>query len=187
MPYPTQITPERILEHAEALIEQHGAEQMSLHQLAATLGVKTPSLYRYYAGKAELLRALRLRTVERLIRAMKAAAENASDSDAERILNMGIAYRQFAHEQPKAYALAFGPTEPAARPDPAVMAALAQEIQAVIMPVSGQSGSLTALRGLWALVHGFVMIELAEQFQRGGDLDAAYEASIRAYVRGIAN
>jgi hypothetical protein len=65
------------------------------------------------------------------------------------------------------------------------MAALAQEIQAVMVPVSGESGSLTALRGLWALVHGFVMIELAEQFQRGGDLDAAYEAVIRAYVRGI--
>ena len=185
MPYPTQITPERVLEQAEALLEQHGAEQMSLHQLAAALGVKTPSLYRYYAGKAELLRAVNLRTVERLIAAMKAAAEPASGSDAERVLRMGAAYRQFAHRQPKAYALAFGATEPAARPDPAVMAALAQEIQAVIAPVSGDATSLTALRGLWALVHGFVMIELAGQFQRGGDLDAAYETALRSYIRGL--
>jgi AcrR family transcriptional regulator len=186
MPYPTQITLERILEHAEALIEQHGAEQMSLHQLAAALGVKTPSLYRYYAGKAELLRAMNLRTIQRLTGAMKAAAERASGSDAERVLQMGIAYRQFAHKQPKAYALAFGAIEPAARPDPELVAALAREIQAVVAPVSGDAGSLTALRGLWALVHGFVMIELAGQFQRGGDLDAAYEAALQAYVRGIA-
>src|SRR5690606_34821527 len=116
----------------------------------------------------------------------KAAAERATGSDAERILQMGVAYRRFAHEQPKAYALAFGPSEPSTRPDPAVMAALAQEIQGVIAPISGEAGSLTALRGLWALVHGFVMIELAGQFQRGGDLDAAYEAVVRAYVRGIA-
>lgn len=187
MPYPTQITPERILEQAEALLEQHGAEQMSLHQLAAALGVKTPSLYRYYAGKAELLRAMNLRTVERLIAAMKAAAGRASGSDADRVLQMGITYRQFAHGQPKAYALAFGATEPASRPDPAAMAALAQEIQAVIAPVSGEAGSLTALRGLWALVHGFVMIELAGQFQRGGDLDMTYETVLHAYIRGLAS
>ena len=186
MPYPTQITPERILEHAESLLEQHGAEQMSLHQLAAALGVKTPSLYRYYAGKAELLRAMNLRTVERLIAAMKSAAERASSSDAERVLQMGVAYRQFAHQRPNAYALAFGATEPAARPDTAAVATLAQEIQAVVAPISGDAGSLTALRGLWALVHGYVMIELAGQFQRGGDLDAAYEASLRAYIRGLA-
>lgn len=185
MPYPSQITPERILEQAEALLERHGAEQMSLHQLAAALGVKTPSLYRYYAGKADLLRAMNLRTVERLIAAMKSAAESASGSDAERILQMGVTYRQFAHQQPKAYALAFGATEPAARPEPAAMAALAQEIQAVVAPLTGEGASLTALRGLWALVHGFVMIELAEQFQRGGDLDAAYEASLCAYIRGL--
>lgn len=185
MPYPTQITPERILEHAEVLIEQHGAEQMSLHQLAAALGVKTPSLYRYYAGKAELLRAINLRTVERLIDSMKTAANSASVSDIERVANMGIAYRRFAHQQPKAYALAFGPTEAASQPDPAIMAALAQEIQAVITPLTGEGASLTALRGLWALVHGFVMIELAEQFQRGGDLDSVYEASLRAYLRGL--
>lgn len=187
MPYPTQITPERILERAEALLEQHGADQMSLHQLAAALGVKTPSLYRYYAGKAELLRAMNLRTVERLITVMKTAAESASGSDAERVLQMGVAYRQFAHGQPKAYALAFGATEQASRPDAAVMAALAQEIQAVIEPISGGAGSLAALRGLWALVHGFVMIELAEQFQRGGDLDVTYETALRAYIRGLAS
>lgn len=185
MPYPTQITPERILEQAEALIEQHGAEQMSLNQLAAALGVKTPSLYRYYAGKAELLGAVNLRTVERLIEEMKAAAESRSGDDAERVLQMGLAYRQFAHQQQKAYALAFGPTDAASRPDPSMMAALAQEIQAVITPISGEGASLTALRGLWALVHGFIMIELAGQFQRGGDLDAAFEAALRAYIRGI--
>lgn len=185
MPYPTQITPARILEHAEAMIEQHGAEQMSLHQLAAELGVKTPSLYRYYAGKGDLLRAVNLRTVERLIEAMKSAAEQASGSDDEKVVQMGIAYRRFAQGQPNAYALAFGAAEAASRPDPAAMAGLAEEIQAVITPVSGEEGSLTALRGLWALVHGFVMIELAGQFQRGGDLDAAYETALRVYVRGI--
>jgi AcrR family transcriptional regulator len=185
MPYPTQITPDRILERAEALLEQHGAEQMSLYQLAAALGVKTPSLYRYYAGKADLLRAMNLRTVERLIAAMKHAAEHASGSDAERVLQMGLTYRLFALEQPNAYALAFGAREPATRPDPASLEVLAQEIQAVISPISGDAGSLTALRGLWALVHGYVMIELAGQFQRGGDLDAAYESSLRIYIRGL--
>lgn len=185
MPYPSQITVERILAQAEALIEQQGAEQMTLHQLAGALGVKTPSLYRYYTGKSDLLRAVNLRTAARLIAVMREAAECGSHDERERVVQMGVAYRQFAHAQPKSYALAFGMSEPAARPDPTVMAALAQQIQAVVAPVSGEGQSLTALRGLWALAHGFVMIEMAAQFQRGGDLDAAYESALRAYIRGI--
>jgi hypothetical protein len=41
-----------------------------------------------------------------------------------------------------------------------------------------------ALRGALALVHGYVMLELKNQFQHGGDLRLAFEASVRAYLRG---
>jgi hypothetical protein len=44
---------------------------------------------------------------------------------------------------------------------------------------------LAALRGLWALAHGFVALELTGKFQRGGDLSVDFDHSIRAYVRGL--
>jgi hypothetical protein len=50
--------------------------------------------------------------------------------------------------------------------------------------ITGEAESLPALRGLLALMHGFVMLELAQQFRRGGDLDAAYDKAVRAYLNG---
>ena len=50
--------------------------------------------------------------------------------------------------------------------------------------ITGQKQSLPALRGALALVHGFVMLELKDQLQRGGDLTMAFDASVNAYLHG---
>jgi len=50
----------------------------------------------------------------------------------------------------------------------------------------GEEAALPALRGGWALVHGFVMLEISGQFRRGGDLDAAFAHAVAAYIRGLA-
>ncbi|RIK18249.1 MAG: hypothetical protein DCC53_16855 [Chloroflexi bacterium] len=156
-----------IIETATALIERDGVESLSLARIATTLGIRAPSLYRYFDSKSALLQAVNLRTTQDLIAALIEAA------------------RAFAHAHPRAYALAYSMTDPAAQPDPAALAALAQQVQAVVAPITGEATSLAALRGLWALVHGFVILELAGQFQRGGDLTSAYTSAVEAYVRGL--
>jgi hypothetical protein len=50
--------------------------------------------------------------------------------------------------------------------------------------ISGVEDSLAALRGALALLHGFVMLELKDQFRRGGDLGETFEKVIEAYVAG---
>ncbi len=50
--------------------------------------------------------------------------------------------------------------------------------------VVGEANSLPALRGMLALLHGFVSLELSERFQRGSDFDATYDAVVAAYLRG---
>jgi hypothetical protein len=44
--------------------------------------------------------------------------------------------------------------------------------------------SLAALRGLLALVHGFVMLEMNNQLRRSGSLEEAFTQSAAAYLRG---
>lgn len=185
MPYPAQVTSERILDRAVHLIETHDAAQLSLHQLAADLGIRTPSLYRYFANRAELLRAVNLRTAEGLIAAMRESAAQPLHSHSERVVEMGIAYRRYAHAHPRSYLLAFGTSDAALRPDEAALAALAEQIQAVIAPLATSTDSLTVLRGLWALVHGFVSLELTDQIRRGGDLSAAFRAALEIFARGL--
>jgi len=58
------------------------------------------------------------------------------------------------------------------------------QIQAIIKEITGEGNSLTALRGLLALVHGFVMLEINGQLRRCGDLQQTLQDAVRAYLRG---
>lgn len=185
MPYPQQVNRERILETARVLMErQGGLDQISLAQLATELGIKAPSLYRYFPAKAELIRALNTQTAEWLTAAMQQAGNETSAPPSVKIGSMAAAYRAFAHAHPAAYLLAFGSLAPEQRVDPAYAEALVLPLQGAVAVLSGAEQSLPALRGLWALLHGFVVLELNGQFQRGGDLDVTFAETVRVYLAG---
>lgn len=183
MPYPTQINSERIVEKAREMVEGEGAEQVSLHKLAAALGVKAPSLYRYFASKNDLLRALNLQTARQMVTAMEQAATTGGDARVQ-LLAMAKACRDFGHAYPMTYSLVFTNANPELRPDDELLEALAIPIQQVMAEISGEAHSLAALRGIWALIHGFILFELNGQLRRGGDLEAAFVQSVEAYLNG---
>lgn len=183
MPYPAQINADRILEKTREMVEAESADRLSLHGLAEALGVKAPSLYRYYPSKTDLLRTLNLQTVQQLIASMKDATSDGGDARMQ-LLSMSRAWRAYAHTHPMAYTLAFTHTNPELRPDDQLLEALAIPIQKVMAGISSEERSLAALRGLWALLHGFIVLELSGQFRRGGDLEAAFVQSIEAYLNG---
>jgi AcrR family transcriptional regulator len=185
MPYPAQIDYEAILTSAEQLLERTGIEQLSLTLLASELGVKTPSLYRYIVNRDALLRSLNERTMQQLFSAFNHARGIADPLPIAQITAVLRAQRAFAHTRPHAYMLAFSSTA-AQRPDPAHLVQLVLPLQECIAQLVGANRSLSALRGGLALVHGFVMLELNNQLQRGGDLNAAFEDSVRAYLAGLA-
>jgi AcrR family transcriptional regulator len=181
-PYPAQVDRETIINKARELIEADGLDQLSLSSLAAALGIKAPSLYKHVASKTELLRAVNTVTTQRLVGALRAAATD--DDPEKRFLGIARVYRDFAHTYPNTYALAFANTQPEIRPDAQQLEQLALPLQAMMVPISGPGESLAALRGVWALIHGFVMLELSGQFQRGGDLSAAFNQAVQANLRG---
>ena len=57
-------------------------------------------------------------------------------------------------------------------------------VQALLGEVAGADASLTALRSLQALLHGFVTLELSGQFQRSDDLSATFTQSVEVFVLG---
>lgn len=184
MPYPAQTNPETIIQTARLLIEEQGAEQLSLAQLAAALGIKAPSLYRHVSSKTALLQAVNTLTFQKLFEHYETALTAESSDPTAQLLTILRAHRTFARTNPQTYILAFTTTIPEQRADAAMLEQLALPIQALMAQISGPEQSLPALRGSLALVHGFVMLELNDQFKRGGSLDEAFEASIGAYLRG---
>lgn len=183
MPFPSKINRESIIAEAVTMIEAEGVDRLSVNVLAERLGVKTPSLYRYFANKTDLLRAVNEETVEALFRAITPALE-APGAAADRVQHIARVYRDFAHQHPATYGLLYTNTIAELRPDEQTLVRLVLPFQALMAEISGEAESLAALRGLVALMHGFIMLELAGQLRRGGDLDAAYRASIAAYLRG---
>lgn len=183
MPYPSQLTYDSILDTACALIEQEGAEELSLHKLAAALGVKAPSLYRYFAGKPALLAAINTRTVQHLTAALQAAAYGDGSAE-ERLMAMAYAFRAYARAHRTLYLLMYGSNDPDIRPDDALLPPLALPLQAVFAEIAGEANGLHAMAGGWSLLHGFVMLEINAQFRRLDDADRAFAVSMRAYLAG---
>lgn len=186
MPYPAQVNPERILEQARALIASEGAAALSLGKLAAELGIKPPSLYRYFASKEALIRTLNEQTNAGLFAAL-AAAQQPDDTPLDvQLIYIAHAYRRFALENASMYMLAFTTTQPDLLPDITQDEQRVLPYQHLLEQWSGEKPGLNAIRGFAALAHGFVMLEINRQFRRqGGDLESAYEAAFRAFLDGL--
>ena len=183
-PYPVQTDRETIIQTARKLIERGGLDSLSLASVAGKLGIKAPSLYRHVESKGALLHAVIENTYQDLFNAYNEAITNSSDDPVEQLISLASAQREFAHANPNAYMLAYEVKDPEVRADPNMLLQQAIALQKIMARISGEENSLTALRGLLAIGHGFVILELNGQFKRGGDLSIAYEESIRAYLRG---
>jgi AcrR family transcriptional regulator len=172
---------------ARDMLARDGYDGLSLTKLAAALQIKAPSLYNHFASKAALMQAVNALTARALTAAVaQALTTQPGDADLKasgRV--MANAYRGYALANPVAYRLAFAPPSMDEQPDPAQLAALAIPLQAIIAQAVGEERSLMALRGLWALVHGYVMLEMYGQFQRGGSLEATFQHVVDAYLAGI--
>lgn len=185
MPYPSQINHKSILEAARQIIEAEGLEGLSLRVLAEDhLGVKAPSLYRYFRNKKALLLAVAEETIKGLFDVLYEAMRVRGSLN-ERVLAVARAYRQYAHDNPVTYQLVFINTDPELQLSNDMLVPMVSPMQDLFREICGEEQSLPALRGMLAMVHGWTMLELANQLRRGGDLNTHYEQVIRAYVTGL--
>jgi len=182
MPYPSKLTRESIIARAWEMIDQEGVDAFSMHQLAAAFGVKTPSLYRY-VKRNDLYRSVNTLTSERLLEALYPTLEG----DAlpfEKMRQLALSYRSFAHAHPTVYGLMYTNTVDDLRPDEDELEQGVLPLQALMAQHTDDDNSLPALRGLMALIHGYLMLEIAGQYRRGGDLDETFIQVIEAYLHG---
>ena len=180
MPYPSQFTRHQLIHTARTLFEQHGYEAVSMAQVAGALGIKASSLYKHVNDKSALLREVNTLTLEELSEALQKAIQNVSTPYTQ-CLAMGQAYWDYAHAHPVTYELAFM-RQYAATPDAQINERLSLPIQAPFKSAIGETRSLDALRGAWALLHGYVSLSLGSHFRREGALD--YELAWQAYLNG---
>src|SRR5947209_2773382 len=102
MAYPKLLSSEDILKTAVQLVEHGDADGLSLRAVAAKLGVKAPSLYRYFPDKEALELAVAAEILNLMLCEFQAAsATTDADTRFRRIVN---AYLRFARERFPLYA-----------------------------------------------------------------------------------
>jgi AcrR family transcriptional regulator len=159
-PTATSARLEEILDRAEEVVEAEGLDALTMRRLAVAVGIRAPSLYKHVADKAEL----EARLQERGLLQMGAALRSAGSEPAA----MAAAYRRFALEHPGMYTLATAGRLARDRIGPGV------EDWSAAPVVALAAGDEHRARLLWAAAHGLVVLELAERFPPGADLDAAW-------------
>jgi AcrR family transcriptional regulator len=178
MPYPSRINATSVLDAARALLEERGPEGVTMRELARRLGVQAPSLYFHVESRDDVLLLLTRAGLEELGDQLEAAA--AGDGGAARLHRLAGAYAGFASDNPRLFALVFGPCPAGQAPDP-----MAERASAALLTAVGSAvppGEVLPLaQALWSLVHGYSTLSLAGQF-RMGDPRAAMHAAIDLLV-----
>ncbi len=173
-----------VVEAAVKLIDEEGIDQLSLGRLAERLGIRTPSLYNHIQGLPGLKRELTLFCRHDLIDRIRRLTVGKSRDEA--ILALADAYRAYARETPGRYAFTLQAPDPGDQAVQAVSQETVELILAVLAPYQlSQEDAIHAIRGLRAIVHGFISLELVGGFGIPIDLDASFHWLIHIYIDGL--
>ncbi|CAN5178269.1 hypothetical protein BH23ACT9_BH23ACT9_33400 [soil metagenome] len=185
---------DELLDATEALLVAKGSmAQVSLREVARTVGVSATSIYLHFADKDELLIAVcqrRFQAFSSMLRAARAQHEQ----PVAQLRACGTAYVRFGLEHPEQYKVLFGgiPLELALeRLEPDELVGLqALEEMASIVHAGVTAGDFrpvdpfqTAL-SLWAMVHGLVGV-ITHGLDKPIDTDRLVEGSLDLLLVGL--
>ncbi|EAR24710.1 putative transcriptional regulator [marine actinobacterium PHSC20C1] len=174
-----------VVERAAQLLDEQGSESVSLADLAASFGVKIPSLYKHVDGVRGLQRGIMLSAKSDLTAVMEQAAVGRARDDA--IRGMAVAYRNWALRHPGQYPL----TVRAPVQDDADDVAVSTAIVAVVFTVLSGYGlrdddAVDATRFLRSALHGFVSLETGGAFELPVDRERSFSKLVESVVTALA-
>jgi AcrR family transcriptional regulator len=153
------------------LLEEEGADGLSMRRLAERLGIRAPSIYKHLPDKQALEAAIISVGFELQADAFEAARAGAADP----LVVLAQVYRRFAREHPHLYRLM---TEHELQRERLTPGSEERAGRAVWEAV-GRDVDLA--RAAWAFAHGMTILELDRRFPPGADLDAAWARGIEAF------
>jgi AcrR family transcriptional regulator len=182
-------TEARILEAArDVLLERSSVDALPLREVARRAGFAPGALYRYFADRGELIRAMYVGALQVLGSYL---ADATGGSAAERLISQARLYLKFGHDRPQDLILLFEsavPKTPWGR-----YATVAWPFTTIIETVQSgmDTGQLQPLPGLdaagtayafWALIHGFAALQAGHLAAVAGPFGKMHEAAINDFV-----
>ncbi|ANN18747.1 TetR family transcriptional regulator [Amycolatopsis orientalis] len=184
---------ERYRDQVRAEIKQHAWEQiatagvsaLSLNAIAKQVGMSGPALYRYFAGRDDLITALIRDAYRSLADTVRAAFDSGAD-----LTGLAVTIRDWARSDPQRYFLIYGTPVPGYHA-PEDTTAISSEVMAVLLEACAAitvdrpetpfdahldshrewagdhpatSATLHRALAFWTRLHGVLSLELAGHF-----------------------
>ncbi|WP_370970532.1 TetR/AcrR family transcriptional regulator [Amycolatopsis sp. cg9] len=168
------------------IVDDSGADALTLAKVAERAGVAAPSLYKHVKNLADLRRLIDLTVVQEMAEALRTAATGREGAAAVRAL--ADAYRAYLHRHPhRTNALTTAPDETDTELSRATHA-VAEVVFAVLRPFGfDHVQAVHATRCIRAAVHGFAGLEASGGFGRPEDVDQSFEVLKSMLVQGLTN
>lgn len=148
-----------LVEAALSVLHRDGPAGLTVRNITAEAGCSTTGVYTYFGGKHGLVEAIFVQGFDSFDRAIRPALESGDLAEA------GRAYRRWALEFRTQYMVMFGRAVPDYVPSDAAreraLASFAELAAAVARVAPGDDAPERAYH-LFATVHGYVMLEMAE-------------------------
>lgn len=184
MPTPAKTSRPELVSIARGLVEQTGPDALTLGALASKAGIKTPSLYKHFADRAAVLKAVEIELLGELEAHLR--RETRGDSPKARLKSMARAYRAWGKAKPNRYRVIYSGN---AFVDPDIRAACLHAAQPLFEELREagivEARVLTESRTIVPFLHGFVLMEIGSAFNLGGDVDDAFETGLETILKAI--
>ena len=184
MPTPAKTSLPVLIDIARDLVDAVGIEGLTVSAVAQSAGVKAPSLYKHFADRAALLKAVEITILHELEAVLR--REMTGKTPKARIVSLAEAYRRFANAAPNRYRVIYSGN---AFTDPEIREAclfsaqpLFEELRAAGIP---EERVLPVSRTMVPFLHGFVLMEIGSAFNLGGDVDEAFERGLETMLAGV--
>jgi AcrR family transcriptional regulator len=193
-----QETRDEILREARRLVAQHGANEMSMRELAKNTGFTPPGLYRYFpAGKDDILKALAVSSIAMLADHLRRVPVDLPIE--ERLLRLCLTYLEYAREHRQELDIML---ESISAVDSDALEresfhgktgvfgivgeALNAAAEAGILKASTPDELALIFHGAWSLLHGMAVLETVHPHH--DDLFRVHAPSIlRAFLNGFSS
>lgn len=188
-----QKTKATILQAARELISERGLEGLSLRELARRTDYSPSGLYEYFESKEAIINEISTEGFARLAEYLKRAPVSLSPS--ARLVEMGLAYLDFARDHPEHFMLIFtnftfkgtSSDDPIESDSPYHI--LLQAVQVAIdaeefKPQEGYSLEEIAY-SLWSLVHGMAMLRQTYLRHFQADFDTIHRRALELFATGL--
>ena len=179
MPYPSKTDRQTILSAAVKELAHGGIRELSLRNIAASLGIAPNAIYRYFSDRRALEAALASEAARQMEVTLRRAAEGCEPLTA--IREMSAAYIKFAKDNRHLYEAMMSLHAP--EHDATFHESLWTFTVEQVQRIAGSDRAPQASVALWAFLHGAVMLEAAQvlgELKPASGLEFGFEAWLMA-------